>query len=518
MTTKKNIHIIFFLFFCLLVVGLRPANGAHPDHYPEKRAFYDSLSLVMNKYIVPVESWLLFEGSLQGFQSLLGAVDFRLNSKNDQIELFIKDTPPINFSKEKIDYNAIELIESLSKVFDTVFAKFPDISKTRIINAAITGMVATLEPNSYFIEPEDLERLQDQNRGVYEGVGLEITTRNGIITVVSPYEGTPAFRQGLLPNDRILAVDGEPTKGLRIMEVSEKIRGGKGKPVTLTIERQGWDSPRDFVLIKETISHRTLKFFELEPGVGYIRIINFLGSTYGDFAAAMKELVKLSPLEGLVLDLRYTPGGLLNQSLGIADYFLTSGMIARTEGRIKSGDKTFYARPETLPVDYPIVVLVNKGSASGSEIVAAALRANQRAIIVGERTFGKGLVQTVYPVPTGGAIRLTTSMLLTPDGSKIQDNGIIPDLTINPALLDYEKSETNESKFLKKLELGATKDDPSIQLCLDILRLSLLLQDTPEEELEGLTDEQAAVKKRFNGLSKAVKEIAPRMKIPTFSP
>ena len=147
---------------------------------------------------------------------------------------------------------------------------------------------------------------------------------------------------------------------------------------------------------------------------------------------------------------------------------------------------------------------------------AAALRANQRAIIVGERTFGKGLIQTVFPVQTGGAIRLTTSMLLTPDGTKIQGIGISPDLTINPTLLDYEKSEKKNPAFLKKLELGATKDDPSVQLCLDILRLSLLLRDTPEEELEGLSDEQATLKKDFNGLNKAVEEISPRMKKPTF--
>ena len=270
MASRKKIQAVFLLLFCLVFAGLRPAYGDHPDHYPEKRSFYDSLSLVMNKYIVPVENWTLFEGTIQGVQSLFEAGDFKIKSENDQIELVIGDSPPINFTKEKIDYNAIELVESLSKIFDTIFNQFPDRNKIHVINSALKGMVATLEPNSYFIEPGALKRLQAQNRGVYEGVGLEITTKDEIVTIVSPYEGTPAFRLGLLPNDRILAVDGKPTRGLRIMDVSEKIRGGKGKPVTLTIERQGWDSPRDFVLIKETISHRTLKFFELEPGVGSV--------------------------------------------------------------------------------------------------------------------------------------------------------------------------------------------------------------------------------------------------------
>lgn len=508
MLSRKTFITTLVFFLCALMPGLQFSHGALPKYYKEKRVFYDSLSIVLNKYIVSVGNWGLFEGAIHGLQKKTGETQFRLTSKNDQLELKIKDTDLLSFSKEQIDNNAIELIESFSTVFDTVFEQFPAQDKTRLIHGAIAGMVATLEPNSYFIEPDDLERLQAQNRGVFEGVGLEITTRDGFITVVSPYEGTPAFNAGLRPNDRIVAVDGVKTTGLRIIEVSEKIRGEKGNPVTLTIERQGWDIPKDIVLVRDTISHRTVKSFQLEEGYGYIRIINFLGTTDDDFAAALQRFTRNSQMEGLIIDLRYNPGGLLNQSLGVADFFLNTGVIATTDGRVKSDNRTYYARPGTLPADYPIVVLINEGSASGSEIVAAALRKHQRAVLVGEKTFGKGFIQTIFPVQTGGAIRLTTSMLLTPDGQQIQDIGILPDMNVAQDLLDYEKGDGTDPSRLPTLALGATKDDPAVRLSLDILKRSLLLQDTPDEELDGLSPEQAVLKKRYNGLMKAVEEVS----------
>jgi carboxyl-terminal processing protease len=457
----------------------------------------------------------LFEGTLEGMQSLIGKSQFSFESENNQILLSIKDIPPLQFSEDEIDTNAIELIESISTIFDTTFEQFADLDKNRVIHAAIAGMVDTLEPNSYYIRPEDLKRIEAQNKGFFGGVGLEITTKDEVITVVSPYDDTPALRQGLLPNDRIIAVDNVPTKSLRIMEVSEKIRGKKGKPVTLTIERQGWDAPRDIILVRDTISHKTIKSFQLEPGFGYIRVINFLGSTDDDFKIALEDLTESAKLSGLILDLRYNPGGLLNQSLGLADFFINSGIISTTDGRVKSDNKTYYARPSTLPYDYPIVVIINGGSASGSEIFASSLRTHQRAVLVGERSFGKGFIQAVFPVKTGGAIRLTTSRLLTPEGKEIQDIGITPDLTINPSLLDYEMSSGNPPTF-PYLALGATKDDPAILISLDILKRSLLLQETPDDELEGLSDEQVEIKKRFYGLNRAVEKVSSQKEFQNF--
>jgi carboxyl-terminal processing protease len=448
-------------------------------------------------------------------QSLIGKSQFSFKSENNQTLLSIKDIPPLQFSEDEIDTNAIELIESISTIFDTTFEQFADLDKNRVIHAAIAGMVDTLEPNSYYIRPEDLKRIEAQNKGFFGGVGLEITTKDEVITVVSPYDDTPAFRQGLLPNDRIIAVDNVPTKSLRIMEVSEKIRGKKGKPVTLTIERQGWDAPRDIILVRDTISHKTIKSFQLEPGFGYIRVINFLGSTDDDFKIALEDLSESAKLSGLIIDLKYNPGGLLNQSLGLADFFINSGIISTTDGRVKSDNKTYYARPSTLPYDYPIVVIINGGSASGSEIFASSLRTHQRAVLVGERSFGKAFIQAVFPVKTGGAIRLTTSRLLTPEGKEIQDIGITPDLTINPSLLDYEMSSGNPPTF-PYLALGATKDDPAILISLDILKRSLLLQETPDDELEGLSDEQVEIKKRFYGLNRAVEKVSRQKEFQNF--
>lgn len=399
---KKTFCLSLIFFWGFLLTTLPLSHGALPQHYKEKKVFYDSLSIVLNKYIKPVGNWGLFEGALHGLQKHLGVEQFALKSNPNLIEISIKDHSPLLFFRKQIDTNAIELVDSISKVFDSVFLEYEELDKTDIVHAAIGGMVATLEPNSYFIHPEDLTRLKAQSKGVYEGIGLEITTRDGAITVVSPYGGSPAFNQGLKPNDRIIAVDGISTNGLSILEVSGKIRGEKGSTVTLTIERQGWNAPRDIVLVRDTISHKTISSFLLEPGFGYIRIINFLGTTCDDFKAALESFTGSAQLEGLVIDLRYNPGGLLNQSLGLVDFFLNTGIIATTEGRIKSDNKTYYAKPGTLANDYPIVIIINNGSASGSEILASSLRSHQRAILVGEKSFGKGFVQAIFPIQTGG--------------------------------------------------------------------------------------------------------------------
>jgi carboxyl-terminal processing protease len=516
MVAKKTTWFALVFFVTAMVIAVTSSYAALPKNYKEKKVYYDSLSIVLNKYIVPVGNWGLFEGTLQGMQTHLGEAQFALKSDKNQIEISIKDTSPLRFNKDKIDTNAIELVESLSTIFDSTFEQFADLDKTHIVHAAIAGMVDTLEPNSYFIEPEDLKRLQEQNKGVFGGIGLEITTIDGVITVVSPYADTPAFLQGLLPNDRIIAVDGKLTKGLRFMEVSEIIRGAEGTPVTLTIERQGWDATREIVLVRETISHKTIKSFPLEPGFAYIRVINFLGTTDVDFEAAYQNLTKATQLEGLIIDLRYNPGGLLYQSLGLADFFINSGIISTTDGRVRSDNKSYYARPATLKHDFPIVIIINEGSASGSEILASSLRSHHQAVLVGEKSFGKGYIQAIFPVQTGGAIRLTTSRLLTPEGDEIQGIGVIPDLNISPALLDYEKSSVNDTAQFRTLALGATKDDPAIIISLDILKRSLLLQDTPEEELEGLTEKQAAIIKRFNGLNRAVEEVKLQKKTQKF--
>ena len=503
---KTFLTLTAFLILTAWFTAAPAVNAALPKHYQEKRIFHDALSIVLNKYITPVDNWSLLDGTVKGLLNL-ELKKLTVESTEDQLQVNINGKKALQFTREEIEHNAIALVENTSAIFDTLFEHFPQQDKISIVHAAITGMVATLEPNSYFIAPDDLKRLQAQNIGVFGGIGLEITIRKGEIFVVSPYENTPAFNAGILPKDQIVAVDGQPTSGMRIIEISEKIRGAKGTTVTLSILREGWETPRDIDLVRETISHRTIKSFQLEPGFGYIRIVSFLGTTDDDFANVLQQLDAKSSLEGLIIDLRYNPGGLLNQSLGIADFFLNTGVIAKTDGRVKADNKTYYARPRTLSSDYPIVILINDGSASGSEVVAAALRTHNKAVLVGEQSYGKGFIQTIFPTQSGGALRITTSMILTPDGKRIQDIGISPDLNMLKPALDYELPGHDETK-LPTLTLGATRDDPAVKLGLEILKRSLLLQNTPEEELEDLSAEQAAVVKRFNGLQKALQEIS----------
>jgi len=508
MPMRKTVWLALFFLPVLLFISLPFSRAATQENYREKKIFYDSLSIVLNKYIVPVGNWSLFSGTLQGLQKLTGADTFRLKTTGNLTEVSIKDHPPIMFFRDQIDNNAIELVESVSKVLDGVFDQYGGLDKIDIIHGAIAGMVATLDPNSYFIGPEEFRRTREQNRGFYDGVGLELTIRDNMVTVVSPIADSPADRTGIKPNDRITAVDAISTEGMGIMKVTEMIRGDEGQPVTLTVDRQGWDQPKDIVLTREAIPHRTVKSSLLEPGFGYIRVTDFLGTTADDFSAALTGLIGESELYGLVIDLRNNPGGLLNQALELTDFFLNNGVIATTEGRIKSDNRTFYARPTTLPNDYPIVILINGGSASGSEIFASSLRSHKRAMLVGERSFGKGIIQATYPIQTGGALRLTTARILTPDGDEIQGVGVTPDLHV--ALSPATVKENSAEKPATSADQDGTNtgEDPAVRIGLDILKRSLLLQEAPERgQAQDAAGEPFAVRKRFIGLTRAIEEM-----------
>lgn len=512
MLIHQAIRFLHLFLVGLFIITLPFPSSASQQHYREKKVFYDSLSILLNKYIVPVGNWSLFTGAIEGLRKRVGDERFKVRAAGgSRVEVAIGAHPPRIFARERIDTDAIEMVDGLSGILDEAFEEFAEIGTTEVLNGAITGMVATLEPNSYFIAPADLKRIQDQNRGVFGGIGLEITVRDGFITVVSPYEDSPAFRQGLKPNDRIIAVDGLAAGGPGILEVAEKIRGEEGKPVTLTIARQGSEKSREITLERATINHRTVRSLLLEPGFGYIRVTRFLGTTADDFAAALNGLNTESPLQGLIIDLRFNPGGLLSQALILTDFFLGSGVIATAEGRVKSDNKTFYARPATLPNDYPIVVIINGGSASGSEIIASALRDRQRAVLVGEKSFGKGYIQAIFPVNTGGAIRLTTANLLTPDGRDIQGVGITPDLDLPAEILNRETPGTGERTDLPARDSVPGMDDPAVRISLDILKRSLLLMEISHDEAANLPEEQVPIIKRFNGLLKALSEIGRRM-------
>ncbi|MCL6621350.1 MAG: S41 family peptidase [Syntrophobacterales bacterium] len=320
-------------------------------------------------------------------------------------------------------------------------------SAKEVIHGAIQGAVSTLDPHSSFMTPEEFRELQIETKGKFSGIGIEITMKDRILTVVSPIEGTPAFRAGLRAGDQIVKIDGKPTRNLSLTEAVKMIRGPKGSKVTLTINRPGFPAPKDFILVRDIIPIRSVKARVVEGGLGYIRVANFQDQTDLDVRGYLTKMQqKFSPLKGLILDLRNDPGGLLEQAVQVADEFLSSGLIVYTQGRTPQQNMRFYARPGQPGEDrsLPMVVLINEGSASASEIVAGALKDQKRAVVAGAKSFGKGSVQTIIPLEDGSALRLTTALYYTPSGRTIQDKGIEPDILL-------KEPEPTDAKALQAL-------------------------------------------------------------------
>jgi carboxyl-terminal processing protease len=293
-----------------------------------------------------------------------------------------------------------------------------------------------------------------ETKGSFGGIGIEITIRDGFLTVVSPLEGTPADDLGIEASDQILRVDGEPTKEMSLMDAVKKMRGPKGTKVVLTIMREGFTKPKDFVITRATIAIKSVRAKTLEPGYGYLRLSQFQSTTARDLRQTLTKLEKENqPMKGLILDMRNNPGGLLDQAVKVSDEFLDEGLIVYTGGRLKSQDMRFEAHTNTRPHHYPIVVLVNEGSASAAEIVAGALQDHKRAVVVGVETFGKGSVQTVMPLRNGAALRLTTSLYYTPSGRSIQAKGIEPDIVVERELPRKRDEERGRLRVIREEDL-----------------------------------------------------------------
>ncbi len=310
-----------------------------------------------------------------------------------------------------------------------------------LVNGAIKGMLETLDPHSAFMPPQMYKEMQEETKGRFEGLGLEITVKDGVLTVVSPIEDTPAFKAGILAGDQILKIEGELTKSLTLFDSVKRLRGPKGTKVTITIMREGLTKPRDYTLIREVIPIRSVRHELLEKQYGYIRLSQFQEKTDVEFDKALKALEEESKgsLRGLILDLRNNPGGLLDQAVKISDRFIESGLIVSMEGRREEQKMRFNAHAQGTITRYPLVVLINGGSASASEIVAGAIQDHGRGILLGTQTFGKGSVQTIFPLKDGSGLRLTTAKYFTPSGRSIQAKGILPDITIKPSRPEEEK-------------------------------------------------------------------------------
>ncbi|MGO9093443.1 MAG: S41 family peptidase [bacterium] len=337
-----------------------------------------------------------------------------------------------------------------------------------LIYGAIKGMLETLDPHSAFMPPNMYKEMQEETKGRFEGLGIEITIKDSVLTVVSPIEGTPAYKAGILAGDQIVKIDGEPTKNFTLMDSVKRLRGPRGTKVTISILREGFTKPKDFTLVREVIPVRSVRHELLEKEYGYIRISQFQEKTDDEFEKAIKALQEESKgtLRGLILDLRNNPGGLLDQAVKISDRFIESGLIVSVEGRKEDQKMKFYAHPDGNLAHYPLIVLVNGGSASGAEIVAGAIQDQGRGILVGTQTFGKGSVQTIIPLKDGSGLRLTTARYYTPNGRSIQAKGIVPDIIVKPSGPEEEKealipkfpAEKDLERHLTDVEKGVSKE------------------------------------------------------------
>jgi carboxyl-terminal processing protease len=363
------------------------------------------------------------------------------------------------------DKTVYENLQVFSDVLDIVKENYvQEVENEELVEGAISGMLKTLDPHSSYLNPDAYKELQVETKGSFGGIGIEITIRDGVLTVVSPLEGTPAYELGIQAGDQILRVDGEPTKEMTLMEAVKKMRGPKGTKVVLTIMREDFLQTKDFVITRDTIAIKSVKTKILEPGYGYIRISQFQSSTAGDLRKALVKLEKENkPLKGIILDLRNNPGGLLDQAVKVSDEFLDEGLIVYTGGRLKSQDMRFEAHMNTRPHPYPIVVLVNEGSASAAEIVAGALQDQKRAVIVGVKTFGKGSVQTVMPLRNGAALRLTTAIYYTPSGRSIQAKGIEPDIIVERTLPQRTEEKRERPRIIREQDLKNHMDSGDLQ-------------------------------------------------------
>ncbi len=359
-----------------------------------------------------------------------------------------------------------EQLKIFGSVLDLVQRNYvEEIPPKKLIYGAVQGMLKSLDPHSSFMKPEDYKELQIETKGSFTGIGIEISLKDGILTVVSPIEGTPAYKAGLKANDKILKIEGKTTKNMTLIESVKLLRGAKGTDVTISIYREGWRRLKDVTLTRDVIPIKSVRSRMLEEGYGYIRISNFQNKTTFELEKALKELEKGKGLKGLVLDMRNNPGGLLDQAVKVADVFLKKGLIVYTDGRIEEQKMRFEAHPDKHSHNYPIVVLVNEGSASASEIVAGALQDHKRAIILGVQTFGKGSVQTIIPLEDGSAVRLTTARYYTPNGRSIQAKGIEPDIEVpyTPLEKPKEKDEIFHFPTERDLEGHLLNKDESIE-------------------------------------------------------
>lgn len=342
-------------------------------------------------------------------------------------------------------------LQNFTKVMSLVQQYYvEDVDSNQLLQGGIRGMLRGLDPHTDYLAPEVYAEFQKETSGEFGGVGVEISVIEEQLTVISPIEDTPAWKAGIEPGDKVIGLNGKSTKGMSILDAAKEMRGKEGSVLKMLIFRDSFKEPKEFAIMRGKVKLSSVKHHELGGGLVYVRITSFIENTYADLK---KALAKYESKKGLLIDLRRNPGGLLDQAILISDLFLESGLIVSTVGRGESGKESVFAKQAETAENYPIVVLIDSSSASASEIVAGALQDNKRALIVGEKSFGKGSVQSIVKLGDGSALKLTVARYFTPSGRSIQAEGIEPDIQI--ARLDAEKiKEATQERRIREADIA----------------------------------------------------------------
>jgi carboxyl-terminal processing protease len=399
------------------------------------------------------------------------------------------------------DYKELKLFRQVMEIVRKNYVK--EVTDKELIQGAISGMLQSLDPHSSYLTEDMFKELQVETKGEFGGLGIEITLDGGILTVVSPIEDTPAFKAGIKPGDKIIKINGEPTKNITLHTAVQQMRGPKGSKVTLTIMREGFKKLKDFSITRDIIHVHSVKKQSLEPGYGYVKIVSFQETTDTDLMAAIKDIETGDKrLKGLVLDLRNDPGGLLDQAVKVSNLFIDKGLIVYTDGRVKDQRMEFRASPAGTHYKFKIAVLINEGSASASEIVAGALQDHDRALVLGTKSFGKASVQTIIPLDNGSGLRLTTAYYYTPKGRHIQKTGILPDVDMKAEIQKQEDEESaaeekkngkkndKQSRFNKETKADLEKDIV-LKKALEWLKSDVSVKKFKQEHEKPATDTTA---------------------------
>ncbi len=353
----------------------------------------------------------------------------------------------VDEAEEEQQVNAYEKLKVFSEILSLLQANYvEDIDNDDLFEGAIQGMLKTLDPHTAYMPPVSYKEMKVETSGKFGGLGIEISLRDGVLTVVSPIDETPAFKAGIMAGDKIIRIEDESTLDMSLTDAVERLRGERGSPVNITVFRKGETQPREFTIVRDIIKVQSVKNKIYEKDIGYVKVRSFTKTTSSDLDKALKGF-REKGVSKLILDLRNNPGGLLNQAVEVSDRFLDKdNLIVYTKGRSEDQNMRFTTHDKVKKVDYPMIIIVNGGSASASEIVAGALQDLGRAIILGTPTFGKGSVQTIIPLSDGSALRLTTARYYTPSGRVIQENGIAPDILVEVPVKSDKKAEADKEK------------------------------------------------------------------------